>query len=105
MGGMVGSNVTPYVLKIARETPAVKNTLLSIIMPFRFEGKDRMNTAVTVTNQMVRECDSMKLWNMNESIQSVDRNTKIIDLLTKENKNIVSDMIERIKEQCSDEQD
>ena len=81
MGGDSGIKIAPIVANICKE-----NNILCISLctkPFKFEGEQRQNKAITGINSLSKESASFLIYNYERLMQIIDLNLKIGDVMRK----------------------
>ena len=81
MGGGTGTGATPVVAKISKELGIL--TVGVVTKPFKFEGKARMNNAMSGIDKLKANVDTLIVIPNDKLLQIVDKKTTIPDALKK----------------------
>ncbi len=81
MGGGTGTGATPVVAKISKELGIL--TVGVVTKPFKFEGKARMNNAMSGIDKLKANIDTLIVIPNDKLLQIVDKKTTIPDALKK----------------------
>ena len=81
MGGGTGTGATPVVAKISKELGIL--TVGVVTKPFKFEGKARMNNAMSGIDKLKANVDTLIVIPYDKLLQIVDKKTTIPDALKK----------------------
>lgn len=81
MGGGTGTGAAPVVARIAKASGAL--TVGVVTKPFRFEGKTRMNNALTGIEKLKENVDTLIVIPNDKLLEVVDRRTSIPEALKK----------------------
>ena len=81
MGGGTGTGATPVVAKVSKELGIL--TVGVVTKPFKFEGKARMNNAMSGIDKLKANVDTLIVIPNDKLLQIVDKKTTIPDALKK----------------------